>query len=454
VSGAATPAADAAAGRLGTAALLLYSGPAVIISILTFALVVYVPAFYTTEVKLSLTSAGLLFLLARAWDAVTDPLIGLWSDRTRSRFGRRKPWIVVATPVLVISTWLLFQPPAGAGAWYLLIAVFVYYLAWTAVQIPYLSWGAELSSDYAERNRIVGWREGMMFVGVVLATALPIAVFAGHEPSLREILGLFALLTAIVLPLGVVLAAWRVPVGSAATEAQPGFAAALAAVRRNRAFGRLLVASFLLWLGLHVYNAAVLMIVQFSLDLPASYFLRLVLVQFVVGTLVTPLIVRAANRYGKHRALAAAAVGTALTLPLMLLLPAGSFPAVAAVFALLGVTISPIWVLPTALVADAVDVGRLQGGGEQSGLYMATYNLVVKAALALSVGVALPLMAALGFDPADPVGARAVWGLNFTGLVLPGIIWVGAVALLWRYPIDRARHAEIRRELEARASRS
>lgn len=445
---------EPAPGRLGTAALLLYSGPAVIISILTFALVVYVPAFYTTEVKLSLTSAGLLFLLARAWDALTDPLIGMWSDRTRSRFGRRKPWIIVATPVLVGSTWMLFQPPAGAGHGYLLVVVFVYYLAWTAVQIPYLSWGAELSTDYAERNRIVGWREGMMFVGVVLATALPIVVFAGREPSLRDILGLFALLTAILLPVGVAFAAWRVPVGSPSPESQPGLGAALAAVRRNRPFRRLLAATFLLWLGLHVYNAAVLMIVQFSLDLPASYFLRLVLVQFVVGTLVTPLIVRAANRYGKHRTLAGAAIGTALVLPLMLLVPAGSFPAVAALFALLGVTISPIWVLPTALVADAVDVGQLQGGGDQSGLYMATYNLVVKAALALSVGVALPLMAALGFDPADANGARAVWGLNFTGLVLPGIIWVGAVALLWRYPIDRARHAEIRRELEVRASRS
>ncbi len=433
---------------IGAWTLALYSGPAIVISILTFALVVYVPAFYSNEVKLGLTGAGLLFLLARAWDAITDPLIGVWSDATRSRWGRRKPWIVAATPLLMISTWALFQPPTGAGQGYLLIAVFLYYLAWTAVQIPYLSWGAELSSDYSQRNRIVGWREGMMFVGVLLATGLPILIFAGREPSLREILSLFAIITVIVLPCTVMLAALRVPAGAAAPAGKIGRREALDALRRNRPFIRLLVASFLLWLGLHMYNAAVLMIIEYSLEFPKSEFLKLVFIQFLVGVVATPVIVGAATRFGKHRVLAVAAIAVGMSLPLMMFVDRGSVVQVQVIFALLGIVISPIWVLPTALVADAVDFGRLRGGGEQSGLYMAIYNLVVKAALALSVGIAFPLISMLGFDPNDAVGARSVWGLNFTGLVLPGLLWLVAAAMLWTYPIDRVRHAIIRRWIE------
>ncbi len=439
--------------RLSPLQLALYGGPGVVVSILTFALIVYVPAFYTTEVGLSLTSAGILFLLARAWDAVTDPLIGMWSDRTQSRWGRRKPWLIIATPFLLLTTWALLQPPASAGELFLLVVIFAYYLAWTALQIPYLSWGAELSSDYAERNRIVGWREGAQFVGVLLATGLPMLLFAGREPSLRDILGVFVAIALIVLPITVLAAAAYVPSSTSPMTPPLGISHAFAALRRNRPFLMLLVASFLLWLGLHIYNAAVLMVIEFSLDFPKSEFLKLVFIQFLVGVCITPLIVRAASRFGKHRVLAVAAVAVGLSLPLMLVIERGSHLQVELIFALLGVVISPIWVLPTALVADAVDFGRLRGGGEQSGLYMALYNLVVKAALALSVGIALPLIAALGFDPNDPIKRAAVWGLNFTGLVLPGIIWVAAALILWAYPIDRERHAIIRRWLERRAKR-
>lgn len=441
-------------GEIGAITLAMYSGPAIVISILTFALVVYVPAFYTTEVQLGLTGAGLMFLLARAWDAVTDPLIGVWSDNTRSRWGRRKPWIVVATPFLVVTTWLLFQPPEGASSTYLLVVVFLYYLAWTAVQIPYLSWGAELSTDYTQRNRIVGWREGAQFLGVLLATGLPILIFAGREPSLREILLVFAGLTLVVLPITVWFAASRVPAESLLPPENIGLRQGLAALRLNRPFQRLLLATFLLWLGLHIYNAAVLLVIEYSLAFPKSDFLKLVFIQFLVGVIATPWIVRAANRYGKHRVLAWSALAVGLALPLMMLVERGSLFQVQMIFALLGIVISPIWVLPTALVADAVDFGRLRGGGEQAGLYMAIYNLIVKAALALSVGIALPLIDALGFDPNDPVRRLDVWGLNATGLVLPGLIWIIAAALLLTYPIDRDRHQVIRRWLARRDRRA
>jgi len=112
--------------------------------------------------------------------------------------------------------------------------------------------------------------------------------------------------------------------------------------------------------------------------------------------------------------------------------------------------VAPIWVLPTALVADAVDFGRLKGGGEQTGLYMAIFNFAVKLALALSVGIALPLMQALGFDPAVSAASGRPWGLIAVGLFLPGLFLLAACGLLWTYPLNRSRHGIVQRWLTRR----
>jgi GPH family glycoside/pentoside/hexuronide:cation symporter len=425
--------------------LLAYSAPSLILSALTMALVVYIPPFYATEMRLSLAGVGWVFLIARMWDAVIDTLIGFLSDATRTRWGARKPWLLVAAPVLVVSTYFLFHPGPGATMRYLLLWVFVYYVAWSAVQIPYLSWGAELSSDYAERSRIVAYREGTMFVGVLLATALPIVLFYRREPSLRDILSLFASATALVLPICLWGALRQVPAGTPVVKPSESLLVGLTALAHNRLFLRLISACFFLWLGLHVYNAAVLLVIEFALKLPKSDFLRLVFIQFAVGLLFTPWTIRLASAIGKHRTLAIAGLGVGATLPCLLLVPSGQFFPAAVVFTVLGIVVSPIWVLPTALVADAADFGRLKGGGEQTGLYMSVFNFSVKLALAVSVGIALPLMQALGFDPTATPASGTPWGLVGVGLVLPGVFCLVAFALLWRYPLDRRRYTIVQR---------
>lgn len=419
-----------------TARGLAYAGPAIVLSMMTFALVVYIPAFYATETGLSLAAVGFAFFAARLWDAFIDPIIGYLADVTKTPWGRRKPWIAAGVPILLLTAWWLFVPGAegGKSVTYLLVSIFLFYVLWTSVQIPYLSLGAELSSDYAERSRIVGLREGAMFVGTILATAIPALVFPSGDPTIGQILELFFLMSLVILPVTTLLLVWRVPEPRVSTVHVPTFRETMAALKRNRAFLRLNIACFLLWLGLHIYNAGVLLVIQHQLKLPTSIFLQLVLIQFVVGLLINPLIVRLANRWGKHRALGLSAILVCLSLPLLVLIPVSSKPAAMAMFALLGVTISPIWVLPTALVADAVDLGRFKGGGDQSGIYMAIYNLMVKLALALSVGIALPLMQWFGFDPES---GRGVAALNAVTLFLPTAAFLTAAWLLFTYPLDR-----------------
>jgi GPH family glycoside/pentoside/hexuronide:cation symporter len=436
-----------------TARSLIYAGPAIVLSMMTFALIVYIPAFYATETGLSLAAVGAAFFAARLWDAFIDPLIGYFCDKTNTRWGRRKPWIAVGVPFLLLTAWWLFVPGSegGKSIGYLLVSIFLFYVLWTGVQIPYLSLGAELSSDYAERSRIVGYRESAMFVGTILATAIPVLVFTSGNPSIGQILELFFQMSLIILPITALLLLWKVPEPKPAESHVPTLKETLAALQRNRAFLRLNVAAFLLWLGLHIYNAGVLLVIQHQLKLPTSIFLQLVLVQFAVGLVFNPLLIRLANRWGKHKTLGLAALLVSLSLPLLALMPTGDKTAVMLMFGLLGITISPIWVLPTALVADAVDLGRFKGGGDQSGMYMAIYNLMVKFALALSVGVALPLMQLFGFDPNTGAGSEALVAVT---LLLPAAALVPAAWLLFTYPLDQRRLGVVQRWLARSARRS
>ena len=141
-------------------------------SIVGLPIALYIPAFYSQSLGLSLAAVGTLIALSRISDVVTDPLIGVASDRLRSRFGRRKPWMVIGMPLKILSLWMLFVPDSDFAVrlWqtmggenvtnlYLFVWISFLYLGFTIVDLPYRAWGAELSPDYDERSRVTGWRE-------------------------------------------------------------------------------------------------------------------------------------------------------------------------------------------------------------------------------------------------------------------------------------------------------
>ena len=417
-----------------TFSLLAYGGPSAPLNILMLQLIVYIPPFYAQEMGLDLAAVGLVFFLARAWDAVIDPLVGSLSDNTRTRWGRRKPWVLVGTPVLMAATIAFCLPPENANLVYLGITAFVFYVALTVVQIPYLSWGAELSRDYRERTRIGSFREGGLMAGIVIGTGLPLFFFGTGNPSLREILTVFVVAILIMLPV-TVLVALRVTPSAPHPESQPiRLRDALAAARRNKPLLRLLTGILCFWLGGSIYNALILFMVQFTLGLPNSAFLWLVFVQYILAIACLPVAVRIAHALGRHRALVLGGLGFFAILPLFMLVEKGSLTQALVLFGLAGTLTSFIWVMPPAMIADTVEYGMLKGGGDQAALYMALYLFAQKAALAAGVGIGMPLAGLLGFDPTN--SDTAISGLNVTALVMPGIIGLIGGAVLFNYPID------------------
>ena len=122
----------------------------------------FIPNYYGQDLGISLAAVGLVLILSRSFDAITDPLIGWLSDRTVSPWGRRRVWMILAVPALMVSIYKLFFPdPNNVSAFYLFIWLTFFWLDWSMLFIPYCARAAELTADYHERSRVTGWRSSI-----------------------------------------------------------------------------------------------------------------------------------------------------------------------------------------------------------------------------------------------------------------------------------------------------
>ncbi len=165
--------------RIPLAKKLSYALPAFALAIVGIPVYVYIPKFYTDVVGINITALGYIMFSVRIFDAITDPAIGYISDRTKTPFGRRQPFIAVGSILVAIAMYFLFNPPAGSinfeTIWF---GIFIYllFLFWTAVTVPFESLGPEITFDYHERTALFGMRDGFLIAGTLAAASSPALV--------------------------------------------------------------------------------------------------------------------------------------------------------------------------------------------------------------------------------------------------------------------------------------
>ncbi len=429
------------AGRLAWRPLLAYVAPALPLAMLGLPLNVHLPAFWAEGMGLRLGTVGLVLTLVRLLDIVFDPTIGRLSDRLRFRFGRRRPFIALGLPVGILGGALLFFPPAGAGAVHLFVAYAVLTLGWSLISLPWQAWGAELSDDYAERTRIVGWRETGTLLGIVLSALLPFA-FGISDPG--KTLHLLALVVLVLATPAVafLLLGLREPARPVAGF-QGGLAESLRSAWANRPFRRLLAA----WTVNGIANGmpAVLFVLlcQHVLQAPAAAG-PILLVYFLSGIAGVPLWTWVARRIGKHRAWSWAMLATCAAFLPVMALGAGDVPAFLVICVASGLGLGADLALPPSMQADVVDLDELNTGEHRAGLFFAAWTMAQKAGNALAAGLAFGLLDLAGFSATGvnpPAQLLALAGLY---CLMPVLLKLGAVLMVWNFPIDAAEQGRIR----------
>jgi Na+/melibiose symporter-like transporter len=422
--------------------LAAYAAPALPLAAMYFPVYVFLAEFYATAHGLALGAIGAVFILARIFDAVTDPAMGVLSDRLTTRWGRRRPWLALGCPVVMVSAWMLFVPPEGVGLAGFAFWLFALTLGWTVMLTPYFAWGAELSGDYAERARIAVWRESAGLVGTILA-----AVLYALGADAAAGMALVAVLIVAGLPLATAWCLARVPEPEDYSRARLSIGSVLRVLTGQPLFARLLLAYFVNGAANALPSGLFLFFVGQRLGAPELGGPLLVLF-FVSAVAAAPLWPRLIRRHSKHRVWCVAMIYNIAVFTGVFFLGEGDVVAYAVICVLSGAALGADLSLPSAMQADLVDLDTATSGSQRTGAFFALWSLAQKFALAAAGGVALILLDVIGFAPDGPNGPAQLAGLTALYAAAPIALKAVAIALMWSFPMDRAAQAALRARIE------
>jgi GPH family glycoside/pentoside/hexuronide:cation symporter len=285
---------------------IAYAAPAFALAVVGIPVYVYVPKFYTDVVGVHIGVLGFLLLAVRIFDAVTDPLLGYISDNTRTRFGRRRPYIASGSIALALALYLLFNPPEASPTfetWWFGVCIFALFFFWTVAVVPYESLGPELTFDYHERTGLFSLRDGAMLAGTLAAASSPLIVSRvfGLTQDAEGEQGKFFWIAAIYGPMLILCCWWcvlaiRERAGAEHLSRQP-LLQGLGRVLQNRPFILLLVSYTVAAFGSNLTATLILYYVEYVLgSSQADLFLVL---YFVTGIVFLPGWVLLSRKIGK-----------------------------------------------------------------------------------------------------------------------------------------------------------
>jgi glycoside/pentoside/hexuronide:cation symporter, GPH family len=404
-----------------------YGGLGLPLAFVALPLYVVLPPYYAREFGVALATLGLLLLLTRLLDAVADPFIGRWADRLLGRSPTQAwRWAAAAAGLLALGFTLLFFPfqaarggPNTVLAWCAACLVLTY-LSFSVVTVVHQSWGARLGGDGGQRASIVGWREGLALLGVLLASIL----------SAQSGMGITATVFALSLAIGMVLL-WFSPRPPAAKTTTVD-AVSMALPFRTPAFRRLLAVYLVNGTASAIPATLVLFFISDRLQTP-QYEALFLASYFAAAGLSVPLWVRAVKAFGLSRSWL---LGMGLSVAVFVwatALGAGDVAGFTAVCILSGLALGADLTLPSALLAGVIQ--RAGHGGLAEGAYFGWWNFATKLNLALAAGLALPLLQWWGYTPGNQT-VPALVALTWAYCLLPCALKLLAAGLLWRYWIQ------------------
>ncbi|MEE4360236.1 MAG: glycoside-pentoside-hexuronide (GPH):cation symporter [Pseudomonadales bacterium] len=437
---------------------IAYALPAFALAVVGIPIYVYIPKFYTDVIGADITLVGFVLLAVRLFDAVSDPVIGTLSDRTRTCFGRRRPWIAGGVVPLTVAILLLFSPPAlgpdAAVIWFG-VGMFAVFLFWTAITVPYESLGPELSFDYDERTTILSLRDGMLILGTVIAAASPALVegmlgLSGDAAGERAKFRAVAIAYAPIIIGACLLCAYMVKERARSRTAAPT-SHPLRAMRRlagNRPFVILLASYTVAAIGSNLPATLIPFYVEYVIGDPDVE--KFLLLYFVTGVLLLPLWVRAARHIGKKWAWIVAASINAGTFAGVFFLGRGDVTAYAVLVILSGIGFGATLALPSAMQADVIDYEELRSGQRREGEIIGVWAVSKKLAAAFGVFVAFPILGLAGYEPNVEQSEPVVMALRVLYALVPSLFNLLGLAIALAYPIDREAHLRILSTIDAR----
>lgn len=426
--------------------------------------------FLVSVVGLDPGMAGSIVLIGRLWDAINDPLIGMLTDRTVSRWGRRRPYFLFGAIPFALGFLLLFTVPPFESR----TAIFAYYLivflafntVYTLINVPYAALTAELTEDYDERSSLVGWRMTFSILASLITGAtfkivaenilaprlggIPYGIQAGYTAAA----GLWAI-TMVIPPLLLFKNIEEPPRQPAALSWRPW--ETFWEVYTNRPFRMGATIYFLTFSTTEMVLGVFLWFLLYYLHVPPGFDSVILGVALVMALLTMPLVVQMMRHWGKRETYIVCMSSWILVLFLAMQITPGSYYLILLAAGVAGLGLGAAHVVPWAIVADVVEEDELRTGKRREGIYAGYLVFFRKLAGAVSLFIVARVLELTGFVPGTTGGAvfieqpdDALLALRIFIGIVPAIMLLLAIWVAWRYPLNRQEHEALRQRLARR----
>lgn len=430
-------------------------GPAIVSAVNGF----FLNAFLLDVAGLRPAAAGTIFLIIKIWDSVNDPLIGVLTDRTRTRWGRRRPWLLFgAVPfgLTFLMQWLVPDLSAAGKFWYYLLVALLLDAAFTAVNVPYTALTPELTPDYDERTSLNSYRFSFSILGGMLAAFFHGIIVAAFDSPITGNAAGAAIWAFFIISSNIITFLFtRETYFQEVVPEGPGFFAGLKIVFANRAFLFVTTIYLLSWLSVQFVQANLLLYARYWAN-AESYFPFLVLAVQFSAFIFLLVWARASRRLGKKKVYyLGMAVWIGVSVALFFVQP-GMINILFVVAVLAGTGVSIAYLVPWSMLPDVIELDELQTGQRREGIYYGFFVFLQKMGISLGLALSNFALEATGYIT-PPVGGpypqqptAVLLALRTFVSLAPALILLISFPVVYYYPITREKHAQIRRELMQR----
>lgn len=451
--------------KLSTKIKVLYGVADLGIAMLTASIQFWLLFFYTDVAHIDPAMAGTALMVGKlTWDAVNDPFFGYLSDKTRTRWGRRRPWMILGAVPLGLATWLMFSIPEGLTGVRAFLAVLITFLLFdtfhTMCSVTYYAMTPELTFDYNERTSLTTIREVYTVVGYILGAAIT-TVLAGIFQSvfhwttkaswsaLGATYGAIAVITLLTTAINVKERkhAELVPSG------MPPIKSVLQTFK-NKPFMQLMAAQFLSSFSFTLLTTLLPYYMIYQLNMAAQMPIVMLLMLVFIGAFLFPW-KAVSDRINKGPAYALGLFIASLAVIATFFYPHAPTPLIYITAIVVGIGFSGQWVFPWSMIPDVVEFDQAQTGDRREGIYYGMWAFLGKFTGALGIAVCGWALDLFGYVANAEQTPEALLGIRLFFGPIPAIVLIVSLPLLIWYPITRASHAklldEIRKKRQADA---
>jgi glycoside/pentoside/hexuronide:cation symporter, GPH family len=425
-------------------------------ALITSAMQFFLLFYYTDVAGIDPALAGSALLVGKlTWDALNDPLFGYWSDRTRSRFGRRRIYMLLGAIPLGLAAWIMFSLPKGmTGVTAFLAVLGSFWLVdtfHTMTTTPYYALTPELTRDYNERASLTSIRMVFSVFGYILGAALTTilaGIFQGSGMDIQHawsttgaIFGVVVIITTLTTTLTIK----EDPELVGEPSKIPAMKAVLTSFK-NKPFIILMIAFILSSFSFTVLTALVPYFIQYQLNMGDQVSFVLLAMLLTIGIFLIPAKM-VSDKINKGPAYALGLFIASLAIISSFFLPHESTVLIYVVAAVAGLGFSAQWVFPWSMLPDVIEYDEKMTGERREGVYYGLWAFLSKFTSALGVAVSGWALSLYGYVPNAEQTAHALFGIRFFFAIVPAAIILISLPFLIKYPITRDSHNALVKEL-------